>query len=163
MGWFDFGGNKPIPENTTSIAKLMGSIWMVIAEQIDQTVALDSAFYPPAGSFILSCRDSTPTVPSGFMNIKLTPQFVMCTEVADPPCDINFGVRTILCGDADLSDNLDIADIVFLVQYVFNHGSQPMDPSGGDFDCDSSVTIADAVYYVNYIFSGGPAPCAGCR
>ncbi|MFH1686628.1 MAG: hypothetical protein ABIE70_03800 [bacterium] len=56
----------------------------------------------------------------------------------------------------------DIADLVYLVNYMFNGGASPFcisetDVNGSGADPD----IADLVYLVNYMFNGGPAlaPC----
>jgi hypothetical protein len=68
----------------------------------------------------------------------------------------------VLCGDADGSHDVDIADVVYLVCYIFS-GCDTPPLKGADADCDSEVTIADAVYLVNYIFSNGAAPCAVCK
>jgi hypothetical protein len=67
-----------------------------------------------------------------------------------------------LCGDADGTGDIDIADAVFLVSYIFAGGSAPNPISAGDADCDGEITIADAAYLVSYIFSGGPEPCSQC-
>lgn len=74
----------------------------------------------------------------------------------------NFG-GGFLCGDADGSGDIDIADAVYLVNYIFSGGAAPDPLASGDADCDGEITIADAVYLVNYIFSGGAAPCAACK
>lgn len=66
------------------------------------------------------------------------------------------------CGDTDGSNDINIADAVFLVQYIFSSGPAPVPLAVGDPDCSGDVDIADAVYLVAYIFSGGPAPCDAC-
>jgi hypothetical protein len=163
MGWVDYSGKKPIARNTTSAAKLAGSIWLVLTNTIRQTIRFDSVFYPPAGPFILVCRDSTG--PTSFLSLRLTPQFVMCSEVASPPCDINVSDTNeyYICGDVDGSGSVNIADAVYMIIYIFGHGAPPQDPWGGDIDCDLSATIADVVYLIEYIFAGGPKPCLGCK
>lgn len=67
------------------------------------------------------------------------------------------------CGDADGSGNINIADAVYLVCYIFRNCATPDPVAAGDVDYDGSITIADVVYLVNYIFSGGPEPCAACK
>jgi hypothetical protein len=166
MSWADISGKKPIARNTTSAAKLIGSLWLVLADTIRQTIRFDSVFYPPAGKFILACRDSTG--PTSFSVYKLTPQFVTCKETAIPPCDINLGgtpdtPECYFCGDADKSRDVNIADAVYMIYYIFGHGAPPQDAMGGDVDCDPSVSIADVVYLINYIFMAGPKPCLGCE
>jgi hypothetical protein len=67
-----------------------------------------------------------------------------------------------ICGDEDGSGDVDIADAVYLINYIFGGGPLPVDSRQGDIDCDLEISIADAVYLVNYIFSGGAVPCAAC-
>ena len=163
LGWIDNSGTRPIAKNTTNVAKLLGSIWMVFTQQIRQTIHLDSVFYPPAGPFVLVCRDSiNETIPGHnppYFNVRLTPQFVHC-----PDGDIILsGTPDTLCGDADGSSHIDIADVVYMVNYIFRQGAPPQDTREGDVDCDLRVTIADVVYLVNHIFRAGPNPCLGCE
>jgi hypothetical protein len=68
----------------------------------------------------------------------------------------------IVCGDADGSRDIDIADVVYLVCYIFSDCAAPP-LQAADVDCDDEITIADVVYLVNFIFSGGAAPCAACK
>ncbi len=57
-------------------------------------------------------------------------------------------------GDAQMT----IADVVYLVNYLFKGGPPPQLIQAGDANCDTTVTIADAVYLISYLFKGGPAP-----
>ncbi|MGB5137597.1 MAG: hypothetical protein WBP29_03595 [Candidatus Zixiibacteriota bacterium] len=66
------------------------------------------------------------------------------------------------CGDVDASNQLNITDAVFCVNYIFANGLAPMDRSHGDFDCNNQTDITDIVYMINYFFASGPAPCANC-
>ncbi len=74
-----------------------------------------------------------------------------------------FTFRTMTLGDADNDGSITIADVVFLVEYIFSHGPAPSPYASGDADCDGEITIADAVYLIAYIFSQGSAPCAGSK
>ncbi len=73
-----------------------------------------------------------------------------------------FRLVSYMCGDADSSNEVSIADAVYLVQYIFNDGNPPAPWERGDADCDGVVLITDVVYLVNYIFNYGAAPCAAC-
>ena len=75
---------------------------------------------------------------------------------------IVLGFDNTLCGDADLSGIVTISDAVFLINYIFAGGPEPLSASSFDADCNGIVTISDAVYLINYIFAGGPSPCSGC-
>lgn len=73
----------------------------------------------------------------------------------------NFGTE-FLCGDVNASGSMDIADVVYLVNYIFASGPAPSPIESADVNCTGSVDISDVVYMVNYIFASGPAPCASC-
>jgi len=64
-----------------------------------------------------------------------------------------------LRGDANGDKKVTIADIVYLVSYLFKFGPAPDPLSSGDANCSSKVDIADIVYLVSYLFKFGPAPC----
>ena len=57
---------------------------------------------------------------------------------------------------------IDVADLVYLVDYMFNGG--PIYECFEEADIDASgvepIDVADLVYLVDYMFSGGPAPAA---
>jgi len=55
---------------------------------------------------------------------------------------------------------IDIADVVYLVNYLFIDGPAPDPLWVGEANCDGKVDIADVVYLVNYLFLEGPPP--GC-
>jgi hypothetical protein len=60
--------------------------------------------------------------------------------------------------DADSEDNLDITDLVFLVDYMFNGSSTPPCFEEADMDASEGIDISDLVYLVDYMFNGGQAP-----
>ena len=64
-----------------------------------------------------------------------------------------------VCGDANYDGDLNIADAIWIINYVFSLGDPPTLMSAGDPNCDSKVNVSDAVYLINYVFTGGEAPC----
>lgn len=65
------------------------------------------------------------------------------------------------CGDLDgsLTEVVDIADLVYIVDYMFNAGPAPPIPEATDLDgSGGSLDIADLVYIVDYMFNAGPPP-----
>jgi len=64
-----------------------------------------------------------------------------------------------ICGDADNSGSgPDIADLVFLVAYMFSGGPEPPHWEAVDVDGNgNNGDIADLVYLVAYMFNDGPA------
>ncbi len=67
-----------------------------------------------------------------------------------------------LRGDVDYSGvpPLDIADLVYLVDFMFNAGPEPECFDEGDIDGSGvePIDIADLVYLVDFMFNGGPLP-----
>ena len=65
-----------------------------------------------------------------------------------------------LRGDVDHNGTgPDIADVVYLVNYMFSGGQPPL--CSDEADIDGNMTgpdIADLVYLVNFMFNGGPPP-----
>lgn len=66
----------------------------------------------------------------------------------------------IMAGDVDGSGGgVDIADLVYLVSYMFGGGPEPVPYESGNVNCIGEIDISDLVYLVNYMFQGGPGPC----
>ena len=61
-------------------------------------------------------------------------------------------------GDANADEEVTIADVVYLVNYVFKSGPDPIPMETGDVDGDNLSQIQDAVYLVNYLFREGDPP-----
>ena len=62
-------------------------------------------------------------------------------------------------GDANANGQVTIADVVYLINYFFKGGPEPIPMETGDVDGDNLSQIQDAVYLVNYLFKGGNPPC----
>jgi hypothetical protein len=65
-----------------------------------------------------------------------------------------------LAGDANGDWVVDIADIVYLVNFLYKGGDPPEPMDAGDANCDGIVDVGDVVYLVNYLYKGGPPPCS---
>jgi hypothetical protein len=66
-----------------------------------------------------------------------------------------------ICGDIDGNGSLplDVADLVYLVDYMFNSGSEPPAMQAADLDGSGGlIDISDLVYFVDYMFHDGPPP-----
>ena len=66
------------------------------------------------------------------------------------------------CGDANGDEAVNLADAVYLINYVFKGGPAPDPLCVGDANGDDAVNLADAVHLINYVFKGGPAPNQNC-
>lgn len=66
-------------------------------------------------------------------------------------------------GDANGDRSITLADVIFLVNYIFNKpGNWTPNPiESGDPNCDDDITLADVIHLVNYIFNkpGNWTPC----
>jgi len=67
------------------------------------------------------------------------------------------------CGDVNDDNSVDIDDIVYLINFIFSNGVEPLPQICiGDVNYDEQVDIDDVVYLINYIFAGGLAPVDDC-
>jgi len=64
-----------------------------------------------------------------------------------------------ICGDANSDETVNVADAVWIINYIFAGGDPPMPLEAGDVNCDRTCNVADAVWIINYIFAGGYEPC----
>ncbi len=101
------------------------------------------------------CIDSVnimPSIPFVFVDIE-GETFV--PDVYGPFC---FDIW-LDCGDANRDELINVADAVYIINYVFKGGPAPDPVEYGDANCDGAVNVGDGVYLINYVFKGGPRPC----
>ena len=74
----------------------------------------------------------------------------------------NADYKSFVCGntDNDPAGLVNIADIMYLVDFVFKGGPQPIDLRTANIDGDSegAINVADLTWFVNYLFRDGPEP-----
>jgi hypothetical protein len=70
----------------------------------------------------------------------------------------NITVLPYLAGDPNHDGMVDVADVVYLINYLFLGGSEPDPFESGDANGDGQVDIGDVVYLANYLFLGGAPP-----
>ncbi|MFQ6002230.1 MAG: dockerin type I repeat-containing protein [Candidatus Zixiibacteriota bacterium] len=84
---------------------------------------------------------------------------IECNVPENPVGVIPVFVYTILIrGDANCDGKIDIADVIYLINYLFMGGPPPLSFVQGDANADQNIDIADVVYLINYLFTGGPPP-----
>jgi hypothetical protein len=74
------------------------------------------------------------------------------------PSLVREGVRVSLCGDCNGDGIIDVADPIYLLNYLYKNGPVPDPLDNGDCNCDQTVDLGDAVYLLNYLFKGGSSP-----
>ncbi len=67
-----------------------------------------------------------------------------------------------LKGDVDGSGDINVADVVWFIFYLFSGGAAPQPLGVADATCDGKINIADIVCLINYIFGGGSVPGTAC-
>lgn len=67
-----------------------------------------------------------------------------------------------LCGDVNNSGAVNIADITYLINWVYKAGPAPLCGNDcGDVDNSGTVNITDITYLINYLYKGGMGPLCG--
>lgn len=70
------------------------------------------------------------------------------------------GGATPARGDVNNDGVITAGDIIYLVNYVFKAGPDPIGGVAvGDVNCSGAITAADIIYLVNYVFKAGTPPC----
>ncbi len=66
----------------------------------------------------------------------------------------------VMHGDATGDGLIDVADVLYLINYLFLGTSAPCPMEAGDATCDGIVDVADVLLIINYLFLGTSPP--GC-
>jgi len=72
---------------------------------------------------------------------------------------VTFHVGTYVLGDVNADGNVDINDLLYLANYIFQGGPPPNPMESGDTNLDGNVDLGDLNCLANYLFNGGPLPC----
>lgn len=64
-------------------------------------------------------------------------------------------------GDTNQDGSVDIAHVVFMINYLFRDGSWPTCFNCTDVDCDCEIRFTDVVYVLDYLFRSGDPPQVG--
>lgn len=64
-----------------------------------------------------------------------------------------------VCGDPNQDTTVNVSDVVFIINYLFKGGAEPVPYASGDVNLDQEITVSDVIYLINYLFKGGFEPC----
>lgn len=87
---------------------------------------------------------------------------VRAKDTYDHGCDWSDPVSVVILlrGDCNQDGGIDAADVVYLINYLYQDGLAPDPLEIGDANCNGVVDAGDIVYLINYLFQGGNPP--GC-
>jgi len=61
-------------------------------------------------------------------------------------------------GDLNGDGIVDVADLIFFVQYAFHDGPPPPVPGAADLNCTGDIDIGDLIILIDFMFGNGPKP-----
>ncbi|UCB53467.1 MAG: dockerin type I repeat-containing protein [Candidatus Zixiibacteriota bacterium] len=105
------------------------------------TICMDTCFTPVGRPNVFSRSDAVTYIPRDNM----------------PYCA---GVVLSEYGDANGDGVINIADVMYMVNYLYRGGPYPASFEAGDANCDGTHGILDVLILVNYLYKGGRPP--GC-
>lgn len=137
----------------------------------EANIDLDPLFTDPANGFQYSLQAGSPCIDAGDPAHPLDPDGSV-VDMGAIPFDTSPGSGSGLAlmgprfvrGDVNADGQLDIADPVELIEYLFLEGLVECEDRG-DTNDDGALDIADPVRLLGYLFSGAAAPAApfpGC-
>ena len=84
-------------------------------------------------------------------SIPVQPVFGTGDETCSDP-------TSYVCGDVDLSGQVNVADLTYLVDYLLKSGQAPPLECAANADGKNGITIEDLTYLIDYLWKGGPEP-----
>ncbi len=149
----------PQIEEIDEVVLMSGASYSYFPGITDPDDATHTVAYPNHPGWLSIVNDTLTGVAPGHFSSE-----TIMTTVADycSADTLSFLVTSVLCGDVDQSDAVDIDDIVLLIDYVFGSGEPPEYTECADVNCSGGADIDDIVYLIAYVFAGGQLPCVDC-
>jgi len=67
---------------------------------------------------------------------------------------------TFIAGDYNGDDLVNLGDVLYLIEFVFKDGSEPVGGAGrADANCDNNIDLSDVIYVIKFIYGDAPQPC----
>ncbi|MFQ5452818.1 MAG: thrombospondin type 3 repeat-containing protein [Candidatus Zixiibacteriota bacterium] len=130
-------------------------------EITDPDDAVHTISYPQLPAWCSVSNDTAVgTVPG---TVSVEPLTVIVQDVCQADT-LSFIVQIYICADIN-GDGVgpDIADLTFLVDYMFSQGPEPSMMIASNIDGIGNLDIADLVFLVNYMFNDPPGPEPVCE
>ncbi len=116
--------------------------WVRATPYMDgDTLCIDSSWFPPWGEWIWSTTGGT-VIPAWY----------------GPHCFLVWQCCVGIRGNVDGLAGINVADLAYLVAYLFDSGLAPPCYEEGNADGDDGINVVDLTYLVDYLFFNGPAP-----
>lgn len=107
------------------------------------TICIEGCYWPPGGFGVIRFARSDAVSYMPRQNL--------------PYCfSMEFSER----GDATGDGVVNIADVIYMINYLYRSGPPPVSFEAGDANCDDDHSLLDIVFLINYLYRGGPPP--GC-
>ena len=128
------------------------SLWFTITPSADtQYVLIDTTDFNPSHTVTLTRLIDN----SGMIETEIyKPEITGLTPISSQPCCI--GYRGNINGSS--CDEVNIGDLVYFVNYMFNGGDAPPCTEEADVNGSGVINIADLTYFINFEFKGGSEP-----
>lgn len=122
-------------------------LWITITFRIrDSTsICIDTCFWPPSDRLVFANSVNETFIPIIWDDYLSTEEY--CFPVL-------YGSR----GDANGNGIIDMADVLYLLNYLFRHGPAPVPIDIADTNCNHDIDFGDVGVIINYLFKGGVRP-----
>jgi len=145
---WDYCGDNSLAVSLTNGVSCWGPEYLAVSRKVfdaeNNNVTGTSELYGGAGDVcLLGGPFSQPVRFVDFTSGRLT---------YDPSCCQG------ITGNVDGIGEINVADLTYLVEFLFFDGPAPPCSEEGDVDSSGAINMADLTYLVDYLFFGGPAP-----
>ncbi len=99
-----------------------------------------------------------PDIPPPTVNLVVTDSAQGISPIKDDGLVTITDEPSFVRGNANSASPVDLADVIFLLQYLFSMGTSPTCLDTGDINDDGQIDISDTITLLNYLFTDGAPP-----
>jgi hypothetical protein len=126
--------------------------WLAVIGWLD--VAPSSGTLPPGSSTGILVLFNSFAMSSGDYNAEIV---ISSNDPSNPVATVPAHLQILICGDVDGNGiGANIADLTYLVDYLFRNGPPPPNMATANVDGIGDVNVGDLTYLVDYLFRQGP-------